>query len=124
MNSNIIFIENPKEQTIISFLNLNIDFFNMAEAAYHFEDEIDGNLEILQEPIEVGVFENQYFVEDGHHRILQKINDLEIQIIDFLTITIDAILIFHNEKPNYLISENCKYGKIKDWYESYYETKL
>jgi len=108
----------------VKLSDINIDFFNMVEAAYHFEDEIDGNLEILQEPIEMGIFENRYFVEDGHHRILRKINDLEMQKIDFSIIEIKANLVYHNEKPNYLTSEYCKYGKIKEWYENYYETKL
>ena len=66
---------------------------------------------------------NEYFVEDGHHRILQKIANLDTEIADFSNMAIDATFIFHNHKPNYLTSKYCKYAKLKEWYEHYYQMK-
>ena len=41
---------------IIKLSDLNIDFYNMTEAVYHFEDNVNENLEISDQFIEVGVF--------------------------------------------------------------------
>lgn len=111
---------------IVKLSELNIDFYNIIEAAYHFEDDIDNLLEISDLPVQVGVFQGVYFLEDGHHRVLKKIEDsvANFASLDFSKIEIDTILKYHHEEPNYLNHDDCKYGKLKEWYEDYYEIKL
>lgn len=100
---------------IVRLAQLLIDRDNMTFAACNLEDALEENPNgETNAPLAIAVFENKFYLEDGHHRLAKMLCVSEPVILA-------AEIRVAEENPQ-SVSETLDYAPLEDWCGNYYET--